>query len=193
MPGARLSLGEELERALTHVNVPAYVIDIDGILVWLNPAAERIVGDAEGRRFTDVVAPHDRRRARDIFTRKILGTTKATDAMVDVLRPDGSRTMIEISSAPLVRGRRIIGVFGLVSRPPEPGGSPMPWHPHLTPRQLEVLRMLSQGASTMQISEVLHIERETVRNHVRAILRALGVHSRIEAVARARTEGLLDE
>jgi DNA-binding NarL/FixJ family response regulator len=59
-------------------------------------------------------------------------------------------------------------------------------HPALTPRQSEVVRLLEHGRSTRQIAEELHLSPETVRNHVRALLRALGVHSRLEAVALAR-------
>ena len=60
----------------------------------------------------------------------------------------------------------------------------------LTPRQAEVLRLLEHGRSTDQIAEELHLSRETVRNHIRHILQALGVHSRLEAVALARHEHL---
>jgi DNA-binding NarL/FixJ family response regulator len=49
-----------------------------------------------------------------------------------------------------------------------------------------VLRLLQRGFSTSQIATELHLSTETVRNHVRHLLRALGVHSRIEAVAAAR-------
>jgi DNA-binding NarL/FixJ family response regulator len=61
-------------------------------------------------------------------------------------------------------------------------------HPelHLTPRQEEVLRLLERGRSTVQIAEELHVSRETVRNHVRHLLHALGASSRLEAVAVAR-------
>jgi DNA-binding NarL/FixJ family response regulator len=59
-------------------------------------------------------------------------------------------------------------------------------HPHLTPRQAEVLRLLEHGRSTSQIADQLHLSQETVRNHVRHLLRALGVNSRLEAVAVAR-------
>jgi DNA-binding NarL/FixJ family response regulator len=50
--------------------------------------------------------------------------------------------------------------------------------------------MLELGRSTDQIAEELHLSRETVRNHIRHILRALGVNSRLEAVAVARHEHL---
>lgn len=61
-------------------------------------------------------------------------------------------------------------------------------HPelHLTPRQAEVLRLLERGRSTAQIAVELHLSRETVRNHVKNLLHAVGVSSRLEAVAVAR-------
>jgi PAS domain S-box-containing protein len=192
MPRIPRGLAAGIERALGDVNVPAYVIDSEGTLVWLNPAAQELVGDARGRRFTDVVAPPDRPRVRDTFARKILGTAFVTDFEVDVLRPDGTEARIEVSSVPLRAGHKIVGVFGLAARPPENRARPAA-HPKLTPREVEVLRMLAQGASTDQIAELLHIARETVRNHVRSILRKLGVHSRLEAIAVARAEGVLDD
>jgi DNA-binding NarL/FixJ family response regulator len=76
----------------------------------------------------------------------------------------------------------VIGVFGQLFHHPV---EPTPAHPALTPRQSEVLRLLEHGRSTRQIAEELHLSPETVRNHVRAVLRALGVHSRLEAVALA--------
>ena len=42
----------------------------------------------------------------------------------------------------------------------------------LIPRQKEVLHLLADGASTSQIQEMLQLSRETVRNHIRHLLRA---------------------
>lgn len=53
--------------------------------------------------------------------------------------------------------------------------------------------MLTHGASTRQIAAKLHLSTETVRNHVRGILQALDVHSRVEAVAAAHADGVLDD
>ena len=66
-------------------------------------------------------------------------------------------------------------------------------HALADPTRREILRMLAHGASTQQIAQELHLSRETVRNHVRGILQALDVHSRVEAVAAARAEGVLDD
>jgi PAS domain S-box-containing protein len=185
MPVPMLQLmGEDVVEALELLNVPSYLIDAAGVVRWMNPAAQRLVGDVHGHQFTSVVAPEDTRRARELFARKILGNTEVTDAPVGVLGADGGRVAVEISSVPLRQGEHVIGVFGQVSDVVEEPQS----HPelHLTPRQDEVLRLLERGRSTVQIAEELHVSRETVRNHVRHLLHALGASSRLEAVAVAR-------
>ena len=178
------AIDADVEHALEAINVPAYVIDAHGIIRWVNPAGKKIVGDVTGRQFTSVCAPEESRRAREVFASKIAGTAKVTDAEVVLVQEDGERIGVEVSSVPLYSGDRIIGVFGqLVNVDTEPD---RPLHPHLTPRQAEVLRLLERGQSTQQIARELHLSLETVRNHIRHLLRALGVHSRLEAVALAR-------
>ena len=63
--------------------------------------------------------------------------------------------------------------------------------PALTPRQLEVLRLLSEGKSAREIGGELYLSQATVRNHIRSLLQALGVHSQLEVLAKAREMGLL--
>jgi PAS domain S-box-containing protein len=166
---------------LEHVNVPSYVIDAAGIIRWLNPAAQRIVGDVEGRQFTSVVAPEETQRARELFVRKVVGAATVTDAGFALVDSDGGRLHVEISSVPLRRGEHVVGVFGQVTDLVE---TPLA-HPELplTPRQAEVLDLLERGRTTRQIASELHLSTDTVRNHVRHILRAVGAHSRLEAVA----------
>ena len=60
----------------------------------------------------------------------------------------------------------------------------------LTPRELEVLRLLLEGRSNRQIAEQLFISGKTASVHVTNILAKLGVHSRLEAAAVARRLGL---
>jgi PAS domain S-box-containing protein len=64
--------------------------------------------------------------------------------------------------------------------------------PHLTPRQLDVLRLLGEGASARAIAAKLGLTETTVRNHIRAVLIEFRAHSQLEAVFRARRHGLLD-
>ena len=181
-------MGTDVTEALEHINIPSYVIDETGVIRWVNPAARRIVGDVSGRQFTSVVAPEETRRARELFARNLLGTTPVTDSAVVLIDEAGARVGVELSSVPLKRGGRVIGVFGQVSDVlEEPQG-----HPELalTPRQAEVLRLLERGRSTVQIAAELHLSRETVRNHIRHLLHAVGATSRLEAVAVARGERL---
>ena len=55
-----LTVGGDVEQALEGVGVPSYVLDTTGVVRWINPAAERLLGDVRGRQFTSVVAPEDR-------------------------------------------------------------------------------------------------------------------------------------
>ena len=61
----------------------------------------------------------------------------------------------------------------------------------LSGRELEVLKLLAQGCPDKQIAGTLVIARETVHKHLKNIYGKLGVHSRTEAIARARELGLL--
>jgi PAS domain S-box-containing protein len=179
-----LALGGNVEQALTGIPVPSYVLDREGVVRWINPAAERLLGDVRGRHFTSVVGAEERSRARELFARKVLGTTSATEATGVLVSTDGARLALDVSAVPLKDGERVVGVFGLLSGGEDHEVSAPP--AHLTPRQAEVLRLLEQGRSTKQIAQELHLSTETVKNHVRHLLRALGVNSRLEAVAAVR-------
>jgi PAS domain S-box-containing protein len=182
-------IGGEVEAALEAISVPSYVLDSSGVIRWLNPAAMKLVGDVRGRQYTSVVAPEDTRRARELFARKIMGTADVTDSEGVLFDESGERIIVEISSVPLKEEGHIIGVFGQLAQVPvEP---PPPPDPRLTPRQAEVFRLLAHGRSTGQIADELKVSKETVRNHVREVLRALGASSRLEAVtlAHRRTRG----
>ena len=61
----------------------------------------------------------------------------------------------------------------------------------LTRRQLEVLQLLAEGAQAKTIAGRLGIAETTARNHIAGLLRRLGCHSQLEAVAEARRTGLL--
>jgi PAS domain S-box-containing protein len=73
-------------------------------------------------------------------------------------------------------------------RSPRGGPPPLP----LSPREVEVLRLLATGTTTAAIAQRLGISVVTVRNHVQRLLDRLGAHSRLAAVARARERGWLD-
>lgn len=61
----------------------------------------------------------------------------------------------------------------------------------LTDRELEVLRLLTTHLSSTEIAQQLVISVHTVRSHIKNIYGKLGVHSRADAVRRAKALGLL--
>jgi DNA-binding NarL/FixJ family response regulator len=62
----------------------------------------------------------------------------------------------------------------------------------LTRRERETLVLLAIGASTDEVSARLGVARNTARNHVQRVLEKLGARSKLEAVAIARRDGLID-
>ena len=62
----------------------------------------------------------------------------------------------------------------------------------LTPRELEVLRALTDGFSTSEICGRLTITPNTLRTHVQNLMGKLQVHSKLEAVALALRTGLVE-
>jgi DNA-binding CsgD family transcriptional regulator len=61
----------------------------------------------------------------------------------------------------------------------------------LTPRELDVLQLLSQGLANKLIARRLGISEHTVKFHVNAILGKLGAQSRSEAIVQALRLGLV--
>lgn len=70
-----------------------------------------------------------------------------------------------------------------------PGNAP---HDALTPREIDVLRLLAQGYTNRQIAEVLSLSVRTVEGHRSNLTEKLGLHSRVELVRYAREHGLLN-
>ncbi|WP_175201884.1 LuxR C-terminal-related transcriptional regulator [Achromobacter insolitus] len=74
---------------------------------------------------------------------------------------------------------------------PEAGDSADPGET-LSPRESQILRLVSEGLGNREIAEELFLSRYTVECHVKHIYRKLAVSSRTRAIHAARTRGLLD-
>ena len=74
---------------------------------------------------------------------------------------------------------------------PAPNNDAMLLVEHLTPREIEVLRMMGQGVGNKEIADGLGISENTVKFHVASILGKLNAASRTEAVARGIRTGLI--
>ena len=98
-------------------------------------------------------------------------------------------TAERLGARPLLRELDAIHPAGgpRIAREPRAGARAV----HLTPRELEVLRLLEQGRTNGQIGSALFISVKTASVHVSNILAKLGAESRGEAAAIARSTGLL--
>ena len=101
--------------------------------------------------------------------REVLATLKRPIDLVllDLNLGDTSSDCVVAQAVPMFAGVPV-GVLSGVSR--------------LSPRQLDILRLLVYGLSNREIAEHLEISEGTVKTHMGHIFPALGVHSRAEAV-----------
>ena len=62
----------------------------------------------------------------------------------------------------------------------------------LSPRELDVLRLVAAGNRNRQVGELLDISEQTVKNHLSSVMHKFGVPNRLRAVTFAVREGWLD-
>jgi DNA-binding CsgD family transcriptional regulator len=185
------ALSADVLRMLETVRVPAYIVDLQRRIRWQNAASIDFVGDLRGRLDGSVgLDPEDLSRAREAFARKQNGAPHA-ELEVAVVSRDGKRVRVSISTVPLKDGDgNMIGSFGLVQVLGELESSSAS-APELSARERQTLALLAAGYSTAQMAIDLGISKETVRNHVKGVLRRLDASSRVEAVAKGRRVGLI--
>lgn len=98
---------------------------------------------------------------------------------VHIFRPiDRQKRLEEFVRQTLSEGAKLSPNGLLSAQPPSPA-------PPLSPRELEVLRLLGSGARMKEIAHTLCISLATVRTHSQNILKKLGVHSKLKAVLHA--------
>ena len=83
--------------------------------------------------------------------------------------------------------RQLVGRYAARIRPADDATG----DPALTPRELEVLRLIANGLSNGEIAATLVISQETVKTYVSRILTKLGLRDRVQAVVYAYRQGLV--
>jgi PAS domain S-box-containing protein len=194
-----------LDQTLARAGDGAVAIGADGRIVLWNRSAEHMLGhaarDVLGRPCCEVFAGYDGDGNRLCYdgchVRSLVGMDEAVHSFDMRTRTKAGRPVwINVSvlrttsaegGAPLT-----IYLFRDVSTTkellalvherltPRPAG---PDPTALSRRELEVLRLMTEGLNTSATAERLHVSPATVRNHAQNILGKLGVHSRLEAVA----------
>jgi len=137
------------------------------------------------------------RRMRELAPRARVIVLSADDRIETVLAAldEGAAGFIpKTASGDLLRAALATVLAGGVFVPPrallsEPRPGPAA-QPQLSPRQLDVLRLLIDGRSNKLIARELQLAPSTVRTHVEGLFERLGVHNRTQAVVVAARLGL---
>ena len=109
-----------------------------------------------------------------VTRRRLAGLVKADPDIVLVA---------EAEEADVVVSERVIATAAPATVPREGAA--------LTPRELDVLRLVAQGLGNKEIAAELDLSTHTVKYHLASVLAKLGVSSRTEAVSRGIRTGLL--
>ncbi|GIW91869.1 MAG: DNA-binding response regulator [Pirellulaceae bacterium] len=152
----------------------------------------RCASDADSRLETGVELLHQIRRATSAPT--LVLSSYHHPAWVRAAAQAGAHGFFEKDAAPgtLCAAIRFLARHKLPLWTPQqqawlltlPVGSP-------TPREMEILRLVAAGLSDREVGERLGIQTKTVSKHLELLRERLGVHTRMEAVLRARHLGLL--
>lgn len=112
---------------------------------------------------------------KDAEPRDIVAAIRAVHAGESVVAPGVTRALIDAA----------------LTAAPTPTRTGPSLDEVLSPRELEVLRLLATGRSNQQIARDLYLSEPTVKTHVSAMLGKLGLRSRVQAVVLAYETGLV--
>lgn len=197
----------DLGEMVTRTTDGALAMGLDGRIVLWNHAAETLLGhsqrDVIGSRCWEVFGGRDAsgnllcREGCHVMEQARSGGAVACFDMqssTEAHRPVSLQVSTLSASGGQDGGVLVVHLFRSVGAPeksPAPPGSGIPptepegGNHALTRRETEILGLMTAGLGTRGIAASLSVSPCTVRNHTQNILRKLGVHSRLEAVAHA--------
>lgn len=193
-------------RLLSRASIVFYTIDLDGSIYSVDEPVEALFGytpsELVGRNLREFIGPRRSFATAELqFQAQVAGESEIAVCELEVLAKERHLVPVLVTTVPIQSPQgAILGVRGMVHAIGDPRAGRLARRPSrkprrpvaaLTPRQGEVLRLLGQGLSTSEIARMLGISEETARHHIRAILRSLGAHSRLEAVVQALRLGLI--
>ena len=198
---ARVGLGEydAARTALAELNAIATLLATPPLRAAASLAAgcvEAGTGDADAARrhledavdlFRQCGAPFELARAR-IELARALGTLGRTEIAID--EAERAIDILSELNAELEIARARALLERLPAAPPARAAS-APKTAGLTPREIEVLRLVADGLNNQVIAERLFVSEHTVHRHIANILTKLSVSSRAAAVAQAARRGIL--
>ena len=180
----------------------AYAIDMDQNIVFWNPQAEMILGhkaqDALGRKCYEVaqgvrhdgMTPFCSRDCPAVVAAKHGRIPPAAHVRMQCASGERKRmTMIPLIATD--DADHVILVHMFHETPPDEPGSGAPTELPITPRELEVLRLLSSGLRPVDVAGKLRISVHTVRKHISNACEKLHSHGMMSAVLAAQRQHLI--
>lgn len=198
---------EGFVQALRFTPSPSFATDETGQVIAWNPACERLLGisEAEALGREAHLLLHGAIVEAHCFgecpLREALSTSKSVEPAPIPLR-DGRGATRQLTCTVLAFHPEAHGIFviqlheagpqpalaaegeGAVTTSEARGSNPL--LASLTRRERELLRLLRRGLGTAELAREMGISTITVRNHVQRLMRKLGVHSRVAALAVTR-------
>jgi DNA-binding NarL/FixJ family response regulator len=112
-----------------------------------------------------------------------------TPLVVHLLRDVTERRRVEVLARRAMASLQEMAEVGGSAEPPERRAAPL--LPHLSKREMQVLRLMACGLSTKEIAENLGVSPVTARNHITHVVSKLGAANRLQAVVYASQQRLI--
>jgi PAS domain S-box-containing protein len=174
-----------------------FALEPDLTVVAWNRAAEELTGisadEAIGRQCWELLAGRNEQGALvchpGCSTARLAGEGWPVSCQDLVIKSREGRRPVELATVAVHDGERALFLHIILPNAPESATAAAEL---LTPRQREVFALLVEGVPAKVIAARLEVTEATIRNHIRAVLVALGAHSQLEAIANARRLQLID-
>lgn len=120
----------------------------------------------------------------------VVSATEDRASVVQALEAGASGYVPKTHAAPLIAGALRVVAEGGTYVPPQALRHASASSHGLTERQLDVLHLIMKGFPDKEIARRLHIARDTVKQHAKAVYRAFGVSTRTQAARAAERRGI---
>lgn len=171
--------GREAVTLAKETNPDVVILDVEMPVMGAQAAMAHLLRLSPTPKVVVVTVFADRR-----LVRELLGLGASAFLAKSASSQDLISTVRSVARAPHGEGDNVI-----VSVPRENYDAEASAEIPLSPREVEILRMVARGAGNKEVSETLHLSETTVKRHLSNVYEKLGVRTRGEAVSRAVSEG----
>jgi len=182
----KLTIQEDL---LEHIATPVYIKNKEGVYCFCNDAYSELLGIPKNKIIGSTAYDITSQTLADLYKeadQKLFETTLA----LEFDGPLQTSTNLEVNatfqkSIVYSGNEQIAGCLGMVTTDTKITPFDISELKRLTQREIDVLRLLSQGKSVKAIATCLGISTHTIQDHLKAIYLKLNVHSKNEAIYKA--------